>query len=193
MYLLILPRNQVTTFDDDDPHPTAYTRMLLNAAYIRRLGASQAILDHAARIEQEWQALYGSSSGDPNLDAYTADFDVVCDALLHQPLQALNGRAVAELLPYTDGDDARIRQAATYFKTGMASPTNLEARFVPSAARLAINALQNEGTLTEATSSQVHGRVLSYVRQHAPSGMRGVATGPHEQFIASFATRMFPS
>jgi hypothetical protein len=193
MHLLILPHPQVTTFDADDPHPTAYPRILLNAAYIRRLGTSQAIQDHAARIEQEWQALYGASSGDPALDAFTADFSLVCDALMHRPLNVLSGRTMAEFIPYTDGDDARIRQAVTYFKTGMATPNNLDIRFVPSAARLAINSLQNESALTDTASSKVHERVLDYVRQNAPPGMRGGVSGPHEKFVASFAAGMFES
>jgi hypothetical protein len=191
MQLLVLPQATVTTLDPDDPHPTAYIRILLNAAYVRRLGAGQAIQDHAALIEQQWRTLYGATAGNAELDAYSADMDIVCSAMMNTALAPLKGKTVADLIPYTDADDARIRQAERFFRTGIAVPGNLRVRHVPSAARLAINALSDAGTLTAQASTDVHTRVIEYIRDHAPGGLRGGGPDAHKQFVASFAGRMF--
>ena len=192
MQLLLLPPQAVTTFDPDDPHPTHYVRILMNAAYIRRLGTSQALEAHATRIEQEWKALYGASSGDADLDALLDDVPTVAAAMMDTALAALKGKTVAELLPFTDADDAKIRQAERFFRTGMASPAGLPARHVPSAARLAIHELNVSAGMNQQTVAAIHRRVLEYIKQNAPPGVRGGGPDAHEAFVASFATgRMF--
>lgn len=189
LHLLMLPPVNVKTFDEDDPHPTPYSRMLLVAAYSRTLAASPALQDHAASIEQRWQALYGATSGDPDLDAYTADFPIAFAALMANPLAVLGGRTVADLLPFAANDDARIRGAEKFFRSGMNKPANLPIRHVPSAARLALTAAHANGTLTDAMCADIHRRVLEYVRETAPLGLRGGGAGAHEAFIVGFAER----
>lgn len=190
--LLLLPQAVVTTFNGGDPHPTPYVRMLMNAAYIRTLGTSQALQDHAAAIETEWRALYGPSSGTPALDAYAGDFGTVFESLMTTKLSVLKDHAVQDLLPFTAAEDQRIRSAATFFRSGLNRPNNLPIRHVPSAARLAISADNSGGTLTPAQCAAVHQRVLQYIRQSAPAGLRGGGPSAHEKYIASFADRNFP-
>ncbi len=191
MHLLLLPVANVTAFDEEDPHPTPYVRMLMNAAYIRTLGVTPEIQGHAAQVEQRWTALYGTTSGDAALDAHRQDFAHVFRALIDTPLESLRQRSVAALIPFSAADDARIRGAEKYFRTGMNKPGNVPIRHVPSAARLAIDASNEAGTLTDDVCADVHQRVLDYVKELAPPGFRGGGPDAHEKFIASFTDRMF--
>lgn len=192
VHLLLLPPGDVKTFDPADPHPTPYPRILLNAAYVRTLGPAQEIQDHAARVEGEWRDLYGPTSGDPELDALSADFPVVFGALMEAALPALKDHRPSELLPFGAADDAAIRGAVKYLRSGMNKPSGLRIRHVPSAARLAVADESAAGTLNDAACAAIHARVLKLVRDSAPLGLlRGGGPGGHDQFIASFARRMF--
>lgn len=191
LHLLLLPPGDVTTFDPADPHPTPYPRVLMNAAYVRTLGDVPEIRDHAARVEQEWRDLYGSTSGDPELDALVGDFPVVFAALVETPVAALKGHRPSELIPFGAAEDATIRAAVKYLRTGMNKPAQLRIRHVPSAARLAVAAESVAKTLTDARCAEIHGRVLKLVKDAAPTGLRGGGPGGHDLFIASFARRMF--
>ncbi len=191
LQLLLLPRSNVLTFSINDPHPTPYIRLLMNAAYIRTLGGTQAIQDHADALETEWRTLYGATSGTPALDAYADDFGHVFKALMQTPLPALKGQTVEALLPFTAVEDARIRSAVNYFRTDQNPPNNLPLRHVPSAARLAVAAESDAGTLTDTQCAAIHKRVLEYARNNAPSGLRGGGASEHQKFIASFSDRMF--
>lgn len=190
LQLLLLPAQTVKIYNGDDPHPTPYVRMLLLFAYIRTLGTSPAIVDHATTLENDWRALYGASTGLPALDAYAQDLRTVFEALMDTPLPPLQNHAMRDLLPFEDADDARIRNAVNYFRSGQNRPRMLPLRHVPSAARLAVAADDHAGTLTPAQGKAIHGRVVEFVADTAPSGLRGGGVMDHEQFIASFASRM---
>lgn len=191
-HLLLLPEAAVKTYDEDDPHPTAYTRILLAAAYARTLAPVQAVKDDADRLEQEWQEIYGPAPEDTLLDGLAEDFPIVFGALMESSLPVLKDRRPSELLPFSDVEDAAIRGAVTYLRTGMNKPGRLPARHVPSAARYAVAAESAAGTLTDAVCAEVHGRALKLVRDLAPAGvLRAAAASGHERFIADFARRMF--
>jgi hypothetical protein len=190
--LLLLPAKSVKTFDEDDPHPTHYTRILMNAEYIRTLGTTQAIKDHAARIETQWKSIYGNSSGDQQLDAMVQDFPLVFKSLMDTKFPVLKDHTVRELMPFADVDDARIRAAEKFFRTGMNKPGGLQLRHTVSAARLAIATASQDGTLSDQLCSDIHQRVCDYVKETAPQGLRGGGPDEHEKFIAAFATRIFP-
>jgi len=193
MHLLLLPAVNVKTFDADDPHPTPYLRILLNAAYTRSLGTTQAIQDHAASIETRWKSVYGNDSGDPNLDAYQQDFSLVFKALMATEFPMLKNHSVAELMPFGNADDGKIRSAETFFRTGMNRPNELPPRHAVSAARLAISSVTQDGTLSDEVCTKIHERVIEYVQATAPPGLRGGGPDKHEKFIASFTKRMFPA
>lgn len=191
MHLLLLPSGEVKTYNEDDPHPTPYVRILLNAAYVRTLGDAQAIKDHATRIETRWKAVYGEDSGDQELDDLTQDFPLVWKAMMDTAFPILKNHVVREFMPFGNADDAKIRAAEKFFRTGMNRPVNLPLRHVVSAARLAFAAEAEAGTLTDEVCNQIHERALAYVRETAPPGLRGGGPGEHEKFIAGFAKRMF--
>jgi hypothetical protein len=193
MQLLLLPALAVKTFDEDDPHPTPYTRILLNAAYVRSLGTSQAIQDHASRIELRWKSVYGNDSGDAVLDTYKQDFTLVCKALMDTKFPTLKEHSVRELMPFGDAVDAQIRSAEKFFRTGMNRPNGLRPRHTVSAATLAMRVAAQDGTLSDELCAKLHDRVIEYVKATAPPGLRGGGLEKHEKFIASFTKRMFPT
>lgn len=192
IHLLLLPSASVKTFDEDDPHPTHYPRILMNAAYISTLGNTQALKDHGTQIETRWKSIYGNDSGDPTLDDLTQDFQLIFQALMDTQFPILKNRTVRDLIPYTDADDTRIRSAERFFRTGMNRPASLPLRHTVSAARIAIAAASQGGTVSDADYANINKRVGEYVRETAPSGLRGGGSNEHEKFIASFAERMFP-
>lgn len=191
MQLIMLPAGVVKGFDEDDPHPTHYTRILMNAAYIRTLGNTPAIEEHAAAIESLWKSIYGDKAGDDMLDALPQDFPHVFKALMDTKFAVLKNRSVRELVPFTAVDDAKIRGAVKFFRTGNNRPNNLPVRHTVSAARIAIDDAAQEGTVTDELSGDIHKRVGEYVRETAPGGLRGGGPDEHEEFIASFSERMF--
>lgn len=192
LHLLLLPSTAVRTFDEDDPHPTHYTRILMNAAYIRTLGDAPALGEHADRIDERWKAVYGDASGDADLDAMAQDFPLIFRALMDTEFPILKNHTVRQLMPLSNADDARIRAAERYFRTGMNRPNNLPLRHTVSAARLAVAAAAQGGALNDQLCSDVHQRVCDYVKATAPGGLRGSGSDAHEEFVAGFAKRMFP-
>lgn len=189
MHLLLLPAPMVTTFDAEDPHPTHYPRILLNAAYIpTMIPGYQPLVDHGAEIAARWVALYGQH---PQFDPYAGDFAIVFKALMDTALPELKGKTVRALIPYLQADDLRIRGAVTFMRTGQDTPINLRLRHTVSAARLAVTAAAKEGQLTNDALNDVNTRTMQLVRDLAPPGLRaGGDSGPHRAFIAGFVDKL---
>jgi hypothetical protein len=193
MHLLLLPSLAVKTFDEDDPHPTHYPRILMNAEYIRSvLGTFQAMKDHATRIETTWKNVYGNSSESSDLDALLLDFPLVAGALMNTKFAELQNHTVRELIPYAEADDLRIRSAEKFFRTGNGRPNALPLRHTVSAARIALTTAGQGGPVSDQLCNDIHQRVVDYVREDAPSGLRGGGATEHEKFIEGFTERMFP-
>jgi hypothetical protein len=188
MHLLLLPEPLVTTLDPDDPHPTHYPRILMNAAYIPTLVAGYAPLaTHAQEISQRWTDIYGPQ---PQFTEILDEFPLVVQAVMDTPLAELKGRTVRQLAPYTQADDLRIRRAVGYLQTGQNKPVSLRPRHCISAARLAVTEAALSGTLAPALLDQINQRAMDLVRENAPSGLLGGdSSAPHKQFIASFADK----
>ena len=194
MHLLLLPSDAVKKFDEDDPHPTPYPRILMNTEYIRKfLGTSQALNDHATRIETTWKSVYGNNSGSADLDGLLPDFPLVANALMNTKFAALKDHTVRELVPFMEADDLKIRSAERFFRTGMNRPNALPIRHTVSAARIALTTAGQNGDVSDQLCNDIHQRVGEYVRQTAPSGLRGGGATEHEKFIAGFTERMFPA
>jgi hypothetical protein len=185
MHLLLLPAAMVTTFDPEDPHPTPYPRILLNAAYIPTLiSGYQPLADHGAEIAARWTDIYGDQ---PQFQEVINDLPVVFRVLMDTALPVLKNLTMRELMPYRQVDDLRIRNATGYMRTGMSKPAALRPRHVVSAARLAVTQAALQGQLSDNLLTQIHQRALHLVRDNAQPGLRaGDTTGPHKQFIASF-------
>jgi hypothetical protein len=192
MHLLLLPANLVTILDPDDPHPTNYPRILMNAAYAPTMVANhQPLADHAQQIKDRWIALYGPQ---PQFDDFLADFPTAYKAIMDTPLPELKCQTVRDLMPYTQADDQRIRAAAGYMLTGMNWPSDLAPRHAVSAARLAVTqAAQGAGgvTMTDTLLTGIHQRAIEVVRANAPDGLRAADDStPHQQFIAGFLDKL---
>jgi hypothetical protein len=198
MHLLLLPSAHVTTYDQGDPHPTHWVRILMNAAYVRTLAEEPALESDATAIKQAWRDIYGSA---PNLEPYVADFEFVFRGLMDTKLDVLKGKTVRELVPYTAADDARIRQAATYLETGQDAPgpLSLAPRHALSAARLAVAAVVEKAVSAGSGArhaalagelGEINTRLIQLVRDQAPSGLRaGDTSTPHQDFIAGLASK----
>jgi hypothetical protein len=188
MHLLLLPQDMVTEVNPADPHPTHYPRILMNTAYIPTMIPNhQPLADHGQQIGDRWRAIYGQQ---PQFDAMLQDFSTVFPALMDTPFPALQGNTVRQLLPYTEADDTRIRNAVDYMLTGMNRPGNLRPRHCVSAARLAVTQAALAGSLAGDVLNGINKRVTELVRSNAPDGLRGGDNStPHQKFIASFADK----
>jgi hypothetical protein len=190
MHLLLLPPEMVTEFEDTDPHPTPFLRVLLAAAYIRSmLPGNAALTADADRIEAAWRALYVQPAG--AFAAMLGDLPHVFAALMDTALPPLGGRTVRSLMPYMAADDLRIRDAAGYFVSGMNKPLGLRPRHVIAAARMALSQLATAGPLAATAYDQLQQRIVRLVREGAPPGLRGTASSAHDRFVAGFAKEAF--
>ncbi|MBN2549266.1 MAG: hypothetical protein JXB15_08920, partial [Anaerolineales bacterium] len=189
MHLLMLPKDMVTVFNPEDPHPTHYVRILMNAAYIPTLIAGNAALAaYGAQMAERWQSLYGLHK---HFDTYISDFPVVFQALMDTPMPELLNQTMRQLLPYSAADEARIQKGAGYLRTGKSKPASLRPRHCISAARLAVSQASQEGGLSDDLLDQVQQRLMALVRENGPEGLRGGdGSTPHKQFIASFVDRL---
>lgn len=194
MHLIMLPSAMVTTYNPEDPHPTHYTRILMNAAYIRTLApATQAVQDDAAALEAVWTGQYAAT---PALVPFEQDFPIVIKALMDTKFPILNDRTVRELMPYTAADDQRIRSAANFLRTNQNAPGpgSMAPRHVASAARLAAADAVSRSIADPAapaisvTLGEINVRLGQLIHDQAPAGLRaGDVSSPHKKFVASFA------
>lgn len=189
MHLLMLPKTMVVAYNSEDPHPTHYVRILMNAAYIPTLiPADAALAAYGAQIAERWKALYGLQA---QFDPYTGDFPAVFQALMDTPMPELLNQTVRQLLPYSAADEARIQKGAGYLRTGKSKPASLRPRHCISAARLAVSQASQEGSLSDDLLDQVQQRLMALVRENGPDGLRGGdGSTPHKHFIASFVDRL---
>ncbi len=197
MHLLLLPKKEVQTFDDTDPHPLPYLRILVNAMYIRTLtrkksddAVPQAVLADADAIESEWKELYGEpASSKPFLET---DAPLVLKAMMDTPFEVLadknktppEPKTVRDLVRFTVQIDAVVRKWAAYIATGQNQPSDeiKEPRHLVSAARIAVSSVEPSNM---AALSGIRERVEKLVRAKGSTGPRG--GGARKSFIESFA------
>ena len=188
MHLLLLPPVDVTTLDENDPHPTPWIRILINTGYLgSMLPAHAPLVTHATEMADSWKALYGTPTG---FEGYLYDCPLVCEALMDTSLQELKGRTVRSFMPYTVADDLRVREAAGYFATGQNKPVGLPPRHCVAAGRLAVKALAAAGAVSSAAYDSVQKRIISMVKQGAAPGVRGTKSDEHDRFVAGFVKGM---
>jgi hypothetical protein len=189
LHLLILPAELVTKYNPQDPHPTHYPRVLMNAAYIPTLVKdNQPLVDHGKKVADNWIAIYGVQG---QFNDLVSDFPLVFNALMDTPLPVLKANTVRQLMPYSAADDARIRNAIGFMSSGQNKPGKLRPRHCISAARLAVTQLAEQGALTGELLNAINNRAMELVRANAPVGLRGGDTStPHKSFIAQFADQL---
>ncbi|WP_434047020.1 MULTISPECIES: hypothetical protein [Sorangium] len=136
--LVVAPGSQQGELDRLDPHPHPMVRVPLLAALLRRLGV--APLDEAAdRLDREWRALRAPAWVAPFLD----DLGAIAGTFLEKKLDALGGRALAELHPDAAADVRRAAPLARFLASGALrpapdKPSYFPYRLVPVAAQLAV-------------------------------------------------------
>lgn len=191
MNLLLLPSQMVTAYDAQDPHPSHYPRILMNAAYMRTLAPGRAEINlDADDLEARWKAFYGEQH---QFDELTGDFPHVFKALMDSPMAVLKGKTIRELIPFGVKEDARIRAASQYLLSGMDAPAkgSIRPRHCVSAARLAVKAAVAAGGQLDASLEKINERTTALVRDNAAPGLRaGDGSKAHRQFISSFVPKL---
>lgn len=188
MHLLVLPRAQVLTLDDADPHPTHHVRILLDCHYAQALVAGEAALDqHVQRMLAAWQGLYGDGGA---LAEFTPDFPLVCAALMDTVLPVLKGHSLAQLIPFTAADDRKIRGAVGYLRTGMNKPVGIRPRHCVCAARIAASeaAAGDPADALPVSLARINDKLMQLVADNdLPQVRASDASTAHKDFVARLA------
>jgi hypothetical protein len=117
-------------------HPTAYLRVYILAEMLRRLGFNR----DADRLQRVWQQLYNPNRGHrlPAQLLSTADNVIpqVVDEIAFQTRRNLGQKALVDILPFTQDDEAAIQAGARRLVEGRIP--DLPPRFLVSAAGYAL-------------------------------------------------------
>jgi hypothetical protein len=130
------PDARALTYTPGGAHPTGYLRGLILAEMLRRLNFEA----EAARIRRVWRGFYNPSRGHrlpPQLIGTAGRIiPAVVDETAFQTRRNLGQRALADVLPFTRGDEAAIRRGGMLLARGRVP--ELPPRFLVSAARFAL-------------------------------------------------------
>lgn len=131
------------------PHPTPYLRGLLNVELLRRMGFT----DSADRYGRLWRRLYPDPSTGtiPRPLLRTADMaiPIFVDSVCYQPMRALGGRQLAEVLQFGQKNQAMVAQTAERLAAGT-DPGIVPERFMIGATRYALDhKLARPGTISK--------------------------------------------
>ncbi len=177
MDFLSYPAARVLTFRPLSAHPTAYVRMFIMAEMVKRMGFDR----EAARIRDVWRAMYGRAALGariPRRLLETAPLVTrhVVDEIAYQTRRGLGQQALADVVPFSAGDEQAIRSAAPSIARGHV-PAGLPPRFVVSASRYAF-----ERSLS--SPSRIAGTVLGHLSGLAVERRRSAAEGRSERRAA---------
>jgi hypothetical protein len=139
MEFLAHPGARALTYRPGGSHPTGWFRTLMLAEMLRRMGFA----DDSAKVEQVWKRLYDPARGHrlpPVLLASASRvIPAVIDEIAYQPRRNLAQHALADVIPFTRQDEARIRRAGIAIASGRL-PSDLPPRFYVTASRSALDA-----------------------------------------------------
>jgi hypothetical protein len=154
MEFLAHPGARALTYRPGGAHPTGWVRVLMLTEMLRRMGFAE----EARRAEQVWRQLYNPARGHrlpPILLAATARVvPAIIDEIAYQPRRALGQHALADAIPFTRADEARIRSGGIAIAAGRV-PDDLPPRFFVSASRFALES----GADPQAISKLVFGHL----------------------------------
>jgi hypothetical protein len=132
------PLPRVMTYRPDGAHPTGFIRVLILAEMLRRMGFAEA----GGKLGRVWRRLYdvrrlnrmpvrlfGTA---PRLIPH------VVDEIAFQTRRNLAQHALADVIPFRQGDEEAIRRAAERLADGRAPPATLPPRHLVSAASYAL-------------------------------------------------------
>lgn len=153
MEFLSHPGARALTYRPGGAHPTGWIRVLILTAMLRRMGFAE----EAARAEKVWRALYDPARGHRLppvlLQAVPRVCTAIVDEIAYQPRRGLGQHALADAIPFTRADEARIRRGGIAIAAGRFP--DLPPRFLVSASRFALEA----GAAPDAISKLVIARL----------------------------------
>lgn len=132
------PLPRAATYRPDGPHPTGYIRVLILAEMLRRMGFAA----DAARLGRVWRKLYDVRHFNrlPARLLATAPRLIrhVVDEIAFQTRRNLAQHALADVIPFRQGDEEAIRHVAERLSEGHPPPKSLPPRHLVSAASYAL-------------------------------------------------------
>jgi hypothetical protein len=189
--LLTLSPEAVTTYNDNDPHPSHYIRIFINTAFIKTLLIGDSTLvEDAKHLDDLWTQLYGNLTqlGNHKVADFKSDFDIVFKALIDTKFDALQKHSVREIIPFTNQDNATIRAAVEFLVTGQNRPSNIRPRHVISASRLAVDRIMLQADNQSTKLIELNTRTTELVKANTPQGLRAAEDSQkHRAFIVSLA------
>ncbi|HEY0413249.1 MAG TPA: hypothetical protein VGD66_08905 [Allosphingosinicella sp.] len=161
MEFLSHPGARALTYRPGGAHPTGWIRVLILTAMLRRMGFAE----EAARAEKVWRGLYDPARGHRLPPVLLQSMPRVCDAIVdeiaYQPRRGLGQHALADAIPFTRADEARIRRGGIAIAAGRCP--DLPPRFLVSASRFALEA----GAEPSAVSKLVIARLADHHRKRS--------------------------
>ncbi|MGM4915037.1 hypothetical protein [Rhizobium sp. 768_B6_N1_8] len=136
MEFLAHPAARALTYRPGGAHPTGWVRVLILTEMLRRMGFPE----EAAKADKVWRQLYDPRRGHrlpPILLAATPRvIPAIVDEIAYQPRHGLGQHALADAIPFTRADEARIRSGGMEIAAGRVP--ELPPRFFVSASRFAL-------------------------------------------------------
>jgi hypothetical protein len=125
-------------FNPQGVHPTPYLRILINIEVLRRMGFDEEA-DHYRRA---WTRIYPNPSAGNIPRAMLESFEdanrLAVDTVCFKPLQALGGKALADVYRFKQKEQRMIEEAARRLASGN-DPGIVPERFLIGAARYALD------------------------------------------------------
>jgi hypothetical protein len=132
------PAPRVLTFRADGAHPTGFIRVLILAEMLRRMGFAQ----DAGRLRRVWRRLYDVRRFNrlPPRLLTTAPTSIrhVVDEIAYQTRRNLAQHALADVIPFRQGDEEAIQDTAQRLAEGRPPAPGLPPRHLVSAASYAL-------------------------------------------------------
>lgn len=136
MEFLSHPGARALTYRPGGAHPTGWVRTLILTAMLRRMGFEE----EAAKAEKVWRGLYDPGRGHRLppvlLAAVPRVVPAVVDEIAYQPRRGIGQHALADAIPFTRADEARIRRGGIALAAGRLP--ELPPRYLVSASRFAL-------------------------------------------------------
>lgn len=136
MEFLSHPGARALTYRPGGAHPTGWIRTLILTGMMRRMGFEE----EAAKAEKVWRGLYDPARGHRLppvlLAAVPRVIPAIVDEIANQPRRAIGQHALADAIPFTRADEARIRRGGIALAAGRLP--DLPPRYLVSASRFAL-------------------------------------------------------
>jgi hypothetical protein len=136
MEFLSHPGARALTYRPGGAHPTGWIRTLILTGMLRRMGFEE----EAAKAEKVWRGLYDPARGHRLppvlLAAVPRVVPAIVDEIAYQPRRAIGQHALADAIPFTRADEARIRRGGIALAAGRLP--DLPPRYLVSASRFAL-------------------------------------------------------